>query len=101
MAAEATFWSVACGLEQFIKQMGYDEVRKFKPLEEANKPSRFGVLLNKVSNKLKGPAWSYEASYALGQAAWAIYAKENSVEVMQEQQARYDERESKGSSNRM
>ena len=101
LAAEATYWSFTLGLEPFIKKMDYAEVRNFSPLEATCGFSDFSVLLNKVSKKLTGPAFDFEVSYALGQAAWAMYAKEKSFEVMQEERVRYKEEAKRSSGNRM
>jgi hypothetical protein len=89
--AEATFWSVQLGLEPHLAKMSYAEIRKFQPLQERTfENTERSKLIKDVCAKLMKPAMSHEASYALGQAAWAVYVHHNSFAKMQEEGDAYD-----------
>lgn len=91
LMAEATFWSVKLGLDTHLAKMTYREIREFHPLEErfGNKTER-SILIDEVCKKLVKPAWSHEASFALGQAAWCVHVHNNSFKKLKEEEQLYD-----------
>lgn len=91
LVAEATYHSALLGLEDHLAKMSYAEIRKFHPLKEMfDAKTDRASLIKKVSSKMKKPAWSHEASYALQQAAWCVYARHNAPEKRQEDADRYE-----------
>lgn len=83
LVAEATFWTVNLGLDKLIAKMSHQEISKFQPMTEGRlTTTERTTLINKVCDKLTKPAFSFESSYALGQAAWAVYVKNNSYEKL-------------------
>ena len=95
MIAEATFWSIELGLEKHLAQMCYEEIRAFQPLmERLTKQTPRARAINEVCSKLKKPAMSYEASFALGQAALCVYVHHNSYEQLKTKEATYDSNDS-------
>lgn|GEM_PF-4351612 len=98
LIAEATYFTVKLGLDVAFERMSYPHVLKFKPLEEVYSwrtakdcpwnPGR-AELIEAVCEKLKKPTCSFEISYALRQAAWIVYIKENTYKTFQEEEQAY------------
>ena len=92
LVAEATFWSVKLGLASLLAKMSYAEIRAFKPLAEGLcRTTERAILIKQVMDKLERPPYCYEASFALGQAAWAIYARQHTYDTLMEQKTIYEE----------
>mgnify|MGYP003647134022 CR=1 FL=1 len=91
LVAEATFWSVNLGLDVLMAKMSHAELRIFQPLREKmlEKTERT-QLISAVCDKLVKPAMSHEASFALQQASWCVYIKNNSMDKLQEEDKQYD-----------
>jgi hypothetical protein len=71
--------------------MSYAEIRSFEPLAERHfKKTERTDLIDDVCKKLVKPAMSYEASYALGQAAYCIYIHHNSYDKLKEEEKLYE-----------
>lgn len=83
LVAEAYWWSHTLGLNDFFAKMTPAEIRTFKPIEE----SLYGTdiplrdMLRLIMSKMKEPAESLKASYALGQAAWCAYLWANNKKL--------------------
>jgi hypothetical protein len=77
LVAEATFWAVNLGAGNFVKHMSYLDIKRIRPLAGTGMPEGLAKIMDMVSEKLQKPAWSHEASYAMMQATWAIYAVEH------------------------
>lgn len=92
LVAEATFWSVQLGLETHLAKMSYAEIREFQPLDERfqDNITRRSALIDEVYKKMLAPAMSHEASYALGQAAWCVYVRTNTLEKMRREERAYE-----------
>lgn len=92
LMAEATFWSVHLGLEPLLAEMRFAEIKNFQPLAEsmATTQTRRACLIQQVSKKLKQPKMSHEASYALGMAAFCVYARHHSFAKLQEEEKLYE-----------
>ena len=92
-AAEATYWSVQLGLYKYFQHMNYQEIMAFKPVEEmitiSNKSDRTN-LIRKVNSKLTKVSCSFEASYALFQAAWCVYIHHHSFQKLLDEKEAYD-----------
>lgn len=90
LMSEATYWMAKTGVDDTIKKMTYDQIRNLHPIEERFSGSPLGKELDKVAVHMKRPGQSYEASYALGQAAWVVYIRENGWEKKKELDRKYN-----------
>lgn len=101
LMAVATFWCVTFSLAPLIEKMSYAEICTFQPLDEINGSTERGACIRQVALKLENRDLMDKDSFSLGQsawsintqliqAAWAIYVRKNSYEMMKKQKAIYE-----------
>lgn len=94
LMAEATFLAVNSGdgLESLINKMGYEQIREIQPNPLHIPKTELDKSIDKVFHKITRAALSYEAGYAIQQAAYCIYIHYHSYEKLKEEEQLYKAR---------
>lgn len=80
LIAEALFWMVKFDLEINFKNLSFEDLKAFKPSNHINL---------KILSKLTMPDYPLEISYAICNAALAIYVKDNGFEKFKQEEIDY------------
>jgi hypothetical protein len=81
LISEATYWAINLGFDKEIEKMDQKDLKNIKPIKlMINGDSNIGKLIKDLSEKLKQPEDSLEASYAIYNCIVSIYVHNNGFE---------------------